>query len=125
MPNLTLAQRFGSSVSFNETTKQLTIDLNDLSSVIINGNDVGLDVSQMTVANQDEYSSKILYSLLQLSQQNQPESNTDETVGVYMTNEGRRSVTRNGVSQLGFRLVATAYVNDTLGTTVDPDSIGA
>ncbi len=123
MTDLTLAQRFGTNATFNETTKVLAIDLNDLSSIIIAGVDVGLDVSAMTVANQDGYTSKILYSLIQLSQANQAQDNNDETVGVYVTNEGRRNIIRNSVNQLGFRLVATAYQNDPLGVVLDPDNI--
>lgn len=125
MADLTLAQRFGSNVSFNQTAKTLTISLADLSDTGDLTNGLGLDTSAMTSSNQDEYSSKILYSLLQLSLQNQATDNNDETVGVYVTNEGRRNVTRNSVLQLGFRLVATAYQNDPLGVELDPDNIGS
>ncbi|MDJ0593350.1 MAG: hypothetical protein QNJ72_25750 [Pleurocapsa sp. MO_226.B13] len=125
MADLTLAQRFGSNVSFNQTAKTLTISLADLSDAGDLTNGLGLDTSAMTSSNQDEYSSKILYSLLQLSFQNQATDNNDETVGVYVTNEGRRNVTRNSVLQLGFRLVATAYQNDPLGVELDPDNIGS
>ncbi len=125
MADLTLAQRFGSNVSFNQTAKTLTISLADLSDTGDLTNGLGLDTSAMTSSNQDEYSSKILYSLLQLSLQNQGTDNNDETVGVYVTNEGRRNVTRNSVLQLGFRLVATAYQNDPLGVELDPDNIGS
>lgn len=125
MADLTLAQRFGSNISFNQTAKTLTISLADLSDTGDLTNGLGLDTSAMTSSNQDEYSSKILYSLLQLSLQNQATDNNDETVGVYVTNEGRRNITRNSVAQLGFRLVATAYQNDPLGVTLDPDNIGS
>ncbi len=125
MADLTLAQRFGSNISFNQTAKTLTISLADLSDAGDLTNGLGLDTSAMTSSNQDEYSSKILYSLLQLSLQNQATDNNDETVGVYVTNEGRRNITRNSVAQLGFRLVATAYQNDPLGVTLDPDNIGS
>ncbi len=88
MADLTLAQRFGSNISFNQTAKTLTISLADLSDAGDLTNGLGLDTSAMTSSNQDEYSSKILYSLLQLSLQNQATDNNDETVGVYVTNEG-------------------------------------
>lgn len=123
MPDLTLAQRFGDNVSFNATSKILSINLNDLSSIIIAGSDVGLDVSGMTTQNQDEYASRILWSLLLLSQQNQPENNNDETVGLYVTNQGKRTITRNSVAQFGFQLVSTAYRNDNVGVVLDPDNI--
>ncbi len=125
MADLTLIQRFGANVSFDETTKVLSIDLNDLASIDIAGTDVGLDVSGMSAANSDEYASRILWSLLQLSQANQAENNNDETVGLYVTNQGKRSVTRNSVAQFGFQLVATAYQNDNIGVTLDPDNINA
>lgn len=124
MPDLTLAQRFGDSVSFNATSKVLSIDLNNLSSIDLNGEDLGIDVSSMTVANQDTYATRILWALLLRSQSQQPETNNDETVGLYVTNQGKRTVVRNSVSQFGFQLVATAYKNDTVGTQLDPDAIG-
>ena len=125
MPDLTLAQRFGDNISFNPTSKVLSLDLKDLSSIVVNGVDVGLNVTNMTEANKDEYASRIIWSLLQLSQSNQPENNTDETVGIYVQNQGKRSVVRNQVSQFGFVLAATAYKNDTVGTQLDPDDIAA
>ncbi len=125
MAELTLQQRFGSNVVFDEAAKTLTIQLSDLSDSGDVSTGLGLDTSAMTDANKDEYSSRLIYSLLQLSQQNQPADNNDETVGIYITNEGRRNLIRNQVSQLGFRLVTTAYQNDPLGVTIDPDNIGA
>ena len=123
MPDLSLAQRFGDNVAFNETTKILSIDLNNLSSIIVAGTDYGLNVSAMTNANKDTYATRILWSLLLKSQSTQPENNTDETVGLYVTNQGKRSIVRNQVAQFGFQLVATAYKNDTVGVTLDPDQI--
>lgn len=123
MADLTLVQRFGSSVAFNETTKILSIDLNNLASITVNGVDVGLNVSGMTAANKDQYAAKILWALLLKSQATQAADNNDETVKLYVTNQGKRSVTRNSVSQFGYQLVATAYQNDSLGVTLDPDSI--
>ncbi len=129
MADLTLQERFGSNVLFDEVNKALIINLENLGDFnqvadgdIANGR--GLDVSGMTDANKDEYSSRILWALLQLNQQNQPEDDNDETVGVYVTNEGRRNPTRNGVAQIGFRLTTTAYINDPLGVELDPDDIG-
>jgi hypothetical protein len=123
MADLTLAQRFGTAVSFNETTKLLTINLNNLSSIIVGGVDVGLNISGMTNANKDSYASRILWALLQLQRATQPTDNNDQTVGVYVSNQGKRNVTRNSVSQVGFQLVATAYKNDTEGVDLDPDAI--
>lgn len=124
MADLTLTQRFGNGVSFNPTSKILSLDLNDLSSVIVNGEDLGLDVSNMSDANKDDYATRILWALLLLSQSNQPENNNDETIGLYVQNQGKRSIVRNSVSQFGFVLAATAYKTDTVGTQLDPDAIG-
>jgi hypothetical protein len=123
MADLTLAQRFGSAVSFNETTKLLTINLNNLSSIVVGSVDVGLNISGMTNANKDSYASRIFWALLQLQRVTQPADNNDQTVGVYISNQGKRNVTRNSVSQVGFQLVATAYKNDTEGLDLDPDAI--
>lgn len=123
MADLTLQQRFGSSVSFDETTKILSIDLNDLTDTGDITTGKGLTVTGIDANTIDANATKILWTLLLLSQQNQPTDNIDETVSLYITNEGKRNVTRNNVSQFGYRLVATAYKNDTLGTTLDPDEI--
>jgi hypothetical protein len=123
MADLTLAQRFGANVSFNETTKLLTIDLNNLSSIIVNGSDYGLNVSAMNNANKNSYASRILWALLQLQRVTQPVDNNDNTVGVYVSNQGKRAAIRNSVAQTGFQLVATAYKNDTEGSELDPDAI--
>lgn len=124
MPDLTFAQRFGNNVSFDSTSKMLTVDLNNLSSIIVNGVDIGFDVSAMTAENQNNYATRILWALLLLNQANQPEDNTDETVGIYIQNQGKRNIIRNQVSQFGFSLVATAYKNDTVGVQLDPNDIG-
>jgi len=64
MPDLTLVQRFGTNIAFNESTKVLSINLEDLASVMIGGVDVGLNTTAMTSANKDEYAAKILWALL-------------------------------------------------------------
>ena len=118
-----MAQRFGSSASFNETSKILSIDLNNLISIVIAGVDYGLDISGITAANIDQYASKILWALLLKSQANQATDNNDETVKIYITNQGKRNVTRNSVAQFAYQLVANAYQNDFLGSTLDPDDM--
>lgn len=123
MPDLTLIQRFGSNVAFNETTKVLSIDLNNLSNITIGGTNYGLNVSTMTAGNKDTFASRILWALLLLSQANQAADNNDETVKLYMTNGGKRSITRNNVSQFGYQLTAIAYQNDSLGVILDPDNL--
>lgn len=123
MPDLTLPQRFGNNVAFDPATKILSINLNDLNSIMVNGSDVGLNVSGMTATTKDQFASKILYALMLRSQAMQGADNNDETVKLYVTNQGKRSVTRNNVSQFGYQLVATVYQNDSLGVTLDPDNL--
>lgn len=123
MADLTLAQRFGSNVALNATTKILSIDLNNLTTITIAGVNYGLNISTLTDANKNDYASKILWSLLLLSQANQAADNNDETVKLYVTNQGKRNVSRNNVNQFGYQLVATAYQNDSLGVTLDPDNL--
>ena len=123
MADLTLAQRFGSSVALNATTKVLSIDLNNLTTITMGSVNYGLNISALTDENKNDYASKILWSLILLSQSNQAADNNDETVKLYVTNQGKRSVTRNNVSQFGYQLVATAYQNDSLGVVLDPDNL--
>ena len=123
MADLTLAQRFGSSVALNTTTKVLSIDLNNLTTITMGSVNYGLNISALTDENKNDYASKILWSLILLSQSNQAADNNDETVKLYVTNQGKRSVTRNNVSQFGYQLVATAYQNDSLGVVLDPDNL--
>lgn len=123
MADLTLIQRFGSGVTFDPATKILGLNLNDLSSLNIGGIDYGLNVSGMNAVNKDSYAAKILWALLLKSQAIQAADNNDETVKVYITNQGKRSVTRNNIAQFGYQLVATAYQNDSLGVNLDPDNL--
>lgn len=127
MADLTLVQRFGSNVNYNEANQEITIKLGDLRDSPDGdfSTGYGLNISAITTANIDSYASKILWALLMLSWQNQAEDNNDETVNLYMINQGKRGVNRNSVAQFGYSLVATAYQNDSLGTILDPDNIGA
>ncbi len=126
MGDLTLVDRFGQNVAFDQTAGTLTIKLSDLADQTNGGdmtNGLGLDTSGMSSSNKNSYSSRILWALVGLNAQNQPEANNDETVGVYVINEGKRNAVRNNVPQFGFRQVVTAYINDDLGNTLDPDAI--
>ncbi len=125
MSDLTFAQRLGASVAFDPTTKIVSLNLNDLSSIVISGVDYGLNVSAMTDTNKDSYASRIIWALLLLSQKNQAVDNNDNTIGLYITNAGKRTAVRNNVSQFGYQLLATGYVNDILGVNLDPDAIGS
>ena len=121
MADLTLNQRFGSNASYNNTSKTLTINLNDLTDAGDIADGLGLDISDLTSANVNDYASKILYALLLLNLQQQPATNNDETVAIYVTNTGRRDVTRNGVSQFAYLLTVNNYTPNNLATVLDPD----
>ena len=123
MADLTLTQRFGTNANYNDTNKTLTIDLNDLTDSGDIADGLGLDISGITPANIDSYSAKILYAIALLNLQQQPVDNNDETLPVYVTNAGRRSITRNGVAQFGYGLTITAYQTDQIGNLVDPDNM--
>ena len=123
MADLTLQQRFGSNVNvqLDPGGGTLIINLRDLNDQSNGGdftNGLGLNTSQINPDNADEYASKILWALIQLSKQNQPDNNTDEKVGIYVTNQGKRNVIRNGQAQLGFQELLTGY-------TVDPNGINS
>lgn len=125
MADLTLIQRFGTNVNLNATAKTLTINLNDFtdSGDILNG--LGLDISGLTEANKDSYASRILYTLLLLNFQQQPATNTDDTVAIYLTSGGRRDAIRNGVSQFNYIWQVNNYTNNNLPDTLDPDQMVA
>jgi hypothetical protein len=130
MPDLTLVQRFGTNATIDTTTPtnpKLVITLKNLQDVSNTGDitdGLGLDdASLITNVNKDQYASKILHALLILNYQKQPIDNTDNTVGVYITNGGKRFVTRNTVNQVEYRLTAQAYKDDSTGILVDPDDI--
>lgn len=125
MPDLTLSQRFGTNATINATNKTLTINLNDLtdSGDILNG--LGLDLSGLTAQNANSYASRILYTVLLLNFQQQPETNNDETVAIYVTSGGRRDTVRNGVSQFNYVWQVNNYTPNNLPDTLDPDQMVA
>ena len=123
MADLTLTQRFGSNASYDNTNKTLTIDLNDLTDSGNIADNLGLDISGLTAANIDDYVSKILYTLLLLNFQQQPATNTDDTVAIYVTNGGRRDVTRNSTAQFSYVWQVNTYTPNNLPVTLDPDAM--
>lgn len=130
MPDLTLQERFGKQALLDLEYNQLIISLDDLRDFDPNTqlgdftNGLGLDITNITNNTADDYASKIFWALIQLSKQNQPDNNTDDTVGVYITGQGKRNVTRNGAAQLGFQELLTGYTVDPTGLTLDPDLVG-
>ena len=118
MADLTLQEIFGSGASFDPNGSTITFSLWDVS--MENG---GFTPDNINASNIDEYTSKILWTIIQNVTFIQPENNNEEDRGIYVTNQGKRTVTRNGVAQFAFQLVVTGYTNDTLGVDLSPDEM--
>jgi hypothetical protein len=130
MADLTLAQRFGTNAAIDTTSPsnpKLVITLKDLQNNTNAGdilNSLGIDnATVINDTNKDQWATKILQALLILNLQKQPTDNNDNTVGIYITNGGKRYTTRNAINQVEYRLTVATYKNDTEGTIVDPDAI--
>jgi hypothetical protein len=121
MADLTLQQRFGTNATYNHTNKTITINLNDLTDTGDITGGLGLDLTNLTAANINSYAARILYQLLLLNFQKQAATNNDETVGIYITNTGRRDVVRNNINQFAYTLSFAAYTANNLATILDPD----
>lgn len=125
MPDLTIAQRFGTNVSFDETTKVLSIDLNDLTDTGDIINNLGLDLTSLTAANLDDYASKILYGLILLSAQQQPtDGATDPELKIFLTEGGLRIGTGTRQGQLQRVINLNVYTSESnLNNLVDIDAV--
>ena len=116
MPDLTLKELFGDSVIYDATSKEITFSINEIA-----GQD--FDTSNVTEANCNKCASKILWALLNHLKNVQPSKNTEPDRGIYITNQGRRTVTRGGVSQFCFQLTVNGYSADTVGTKLPVDNL--
>lgn len=116
MADLVLEDLFGQNVTFDNTSRNITFNLDDLSYD-------DFDTSSIDDTNIDEYASKILWSLLHYLCLNQPATNNDETRGIYITNQGKRTAVRNSIAQFSFGLLVSAYTADNLGTKLAPDDM--
>lgn len=116
MADLNLQDLFGTGVTFNNTNREITFSLNDISSNVF-------DVSGIDDTNVNEYASKILWSILDYLCSFQPETNNDENRGIYVTNQGKRTAVRNNVAQFSFGLLVSAYTPDNLGVKLNPDDL--
>ena len=125
MPDLTLAQRFGTNAAIDATNRTLTINLDDLTDTGDIIDNLGLDLSGLNATNAESYASRILYSLLLLNFQKQPATNNDETIAVYITTGGRRDAVRNGISQFNYIWLVNNYTANNLPETLDPDQMVA
>ena len=116
MADLTLKDVFGDSVSYDSKTKEITFTLASLA-----GQD--FDPSGISSSNCPGCASRVLWAWLNRIYINQPSQNTDPDRGIYITNQGRRTVTRGGVRQFGFQLVVNGYSADTVGTKLPADNL--
>lgn len=123
MPDLTFAQRFGTNAVYNETNQTVTIDLNDLTDTGDITDGLGLDLTGLDATTIENFAAKILYSLILLNFQQQPETNNDETVALYITNGGRRDATRNSIAQFNYIFNINNYTPNNLATVLDPDQM--
>lgn len=115
MADLYLGEVFGSQVTFDETNKVLSFSLYEL--------DYMPDPTEITQANIDNYTSIILWAMLTQLINYQPTENNDDTRAIYVTNQGKRTAVRNGVSQFSFGLLVSGYTPDPLGTTIPPEAL--
>ena len=111
-----LVDLFGESVTYDDNSRMITFNVDNL------GYD-GFDTSPINQINIDFYTSKLFWSLLHYLYLNQPETNNDETLGIYVTNQGKRTAVRNNVAQFSFGFLVSAYAPDNLGSNLDPDDM--
>ena len=127
---LTLKDLFGSNASYDPNTRKLLIQIDDFQNnnpdfgIGDFTNGLGMDLSSINASNADQYAERFFWALIQLRKQKQPEINNDDTIGIYITNQGRRNLNRNGTAQIGYQELVTGYKYDPSGTTLDPDEIG-
>ena len=116
MADVTLQELFGNNVNFDDKNKQITFDLDDISSDVFTVNNINSN-------NIDTYASKILWALLDHLCSTQPEDNNDETRGIYILHQGKRHAIRNRVSQFSFGLTVNAYTPDPMGVKLAPNDL--
>ena len=111
MTELTLVQRFGTHAVIDDSSAdnpKLVISLNDLMAPpegdLING--LG-DTTTITPTNVQP--DKILAALLLLNMQNQPTSNNDKDIGVWVEYSRKRFVVRTGLNQTGYIYTVELY----------------
>lgn len=129
---LGLTDIYGSNAEFNGTDPGdplIIIHLKDFQNSDNNGDitdGTGFDdVSTITTENINSKASQSFAGQLKLIRQNQPESNNDETNGLYITNDPNATknfVLRNGVRQIGYPFNVTVYAPDPT-SFVDIDNV--
>ena len=117
MPNLTLTEVFGSGAVFDGTAGTLTINLEGLNWGL--SPDSVIEAFMIDSANIDDNVGRILWAIISRLRILQPESNNDNERSLYITSQGKRTVTRNNVAQFQFQLVVNDYANDPFGSEVN------
>ncbi|MGK7949882.1 MAG: hypothetical protein AB4368_14130 [Xenococcaceae cyanobacterium] len=96
MPNLTLTEVFGSGAVFDETAGTLTINLEGLNWGLPNP---VIEVYMIDDTSIDDNVGRILWAIISRLRILQPDTNNDNERSLYVTSQGKRTVTRNNVSQ--------------------------
>lgn len=129
MPDLTYQQRYGNNCELTEDTdgnKLLTINLGNLQNT---GMGIGEITDSLGLADQTAIAldptaiagaSKILYLLLLLNYQQQPEEDTDPEIGVYISDGGLRFATGDRDGQIEYRYTVSVYANSTVLKEIPP-----
>ena len=113
---LTLAQRFGTGAAISGGN--LTISLNSLKDVDSGGDiDGGIGLGAASPS-----PDQIAAALLVLWKQNQPETNDDPTVGVFVEEGYKQFVTRGTDEQLAYVFPTGIYIPDPTAN-LDPDDV--
>lgn len=108
MTALTLQQQFGTNATLSNGV--LSIHISDLTSVGLNGSSPS--------------PSDIAAALVLHWQANQgTNADQDNTIGVVVGTPFRTLLSRNNINQIQYQYPVSFYVPDTLGTTLDPDSV--
>ena len=115
MADLYLGEVFGTDVTFDENNKILSFGLYGL--------DYMPDPTQITQANIDDYTARILWAMLTQLINYQPTENNDDTRAIYVTNQGKRTVVRNGIAQFSFGLLCSGFTPDPLGVEIPPEAL--
>ncbi len=116
MPNLTLTEVFGSGAVFDGTAGTLTINLEGLNWGFP---DPVIEAYMIDDTSIDDNVGRILWAIISRLRILQPDTNNDNERSLYVTSQGKRTVTRNNVSQFAFQLVVNGYANDPFGSEVN------
>lgn len=116
MTELLFTEAFGANAVFTPASKIVQFDLNDFT-------DANFTIGSIDNTNIDDYTARIIWAILNKIIAAQPDSNNEADRGIFITNQGKRTATRNGIAQFAFSLSVTAYTADNLGVTLSENDI--